>query len=268
MPRSLFKYIYGPVASWRLGISLGVDLLSRKKKTCTFDCIYCQVGKAGPFCGERKVFVPLKEIIREINSLPRRHLDYITFSGSGEPALAKNLGQAIRTVKKLKRAAVAVITNGSLLSQKDVSRDLQAADFVLVKLDAPSEALLRRINRPRADMKFSSLLKGIKKFRAGFKGKLGLQIMFIKENKDCAKEMAGLAKELQPDEIQLNTPLRPCAVKPLSKKEMEQIKSHFIRICADKIKITGVYDAVRKNVTPINKCDTLRRRGVELGVGS
>lgn len=263
-----FKYIYGPVASWRLGVSLGVDLVSQKNKACSFDCVYCQLGKTEIFTGKRKVFVPVKEIIKEINSLSCLKLDYITFSGAGEPALAKNLGQAIRAVKKIKKAKIAVITNASLLAYKGVRRDLAAADFVLVKLDAPSEAVLRRINRPLAEIKFAALLKGIKNFRAGFKGKLALQIMFVKENKGCFRELAVLVKRLHPDEVQLNTPLRPSASRPLSKKELKKIKDYFLSECGDKIKITGAYDVVRKNVTPLNKCDTSRRRGIELGVRS
>ena len=106
MTKQKFKYIYGPVSSWRLGRSLGVDPLSQKNKICTFDCIYCQVGRAKPSQVQRKIYVPTKDIIQEIKNLPKIKADYITFSGKGEPTLAKNLGILIKQIKKIRKAEV------------------------------------------------------------------------------------------------------------------------------------------------------------------
>ncbi|MDD5655136.1 MAG: radical SAM protein, partial [Candidatus Omnitrophica bacterium] len=133
-----FKYIYGPVPSWRLGSSLGIDPVSKGRKICSFDCVYCQIGKAGLFIKERKRFIDTGEIIAELAGLPPLKIDYLTFSGAGEPTLAENLGEMIKAVKAIRPEPIAVITNGSLMTQADVRQELALADFVIAKLDAYS----------------------------------------------------------------------------------------------------------------------------------
>jgi len=256
MSKAGYKYIYGPVPSWRLGSSLGIDPLSDKEKICTFDCIYCQIGKTPVFSQERKIFVTVAEIIEELDSLPSLRIDYITFSGRGEPTLAKNLGRMIKAMKKIRNEKVAVLTNSSLLDRSDVQQDLLLADFVVAKLDASSQRLFEAVNRPMETVKFDTALGAIKHFRNIYKGKLALQIMFIKENKKEASEIARIAREISPDEVQVNTPLRPCAVEPLSKKELSSIAKYF-----EGLNIVSVYEAEKKKVEPISNEDTLRRRG-------
>ncbi|MCK5584343.1 MAG: radical SAM protein, partial [Elusimicrobiales bacterium] len=136
-----FKYIFGPVPSWRLGSSLGVDLISGTRKTCSFDCVYCQVGRTLKLSSRREVFVKKSEILKEIKSLPKAKIDYITFSGMGEPTLAKNLGELIKAVKKVRPEKVAVLTNSSVLNRKDVRDELMEADFVIAKLDASNQKI-------------------------------------------------------------------------------------------------------------------------------
>jgi len=123
MTKKQYKYIYGPVPSWRLGSSLGIDPLSAKDKICSFDCIYCQIGKTTIHTKKRKVFVSAEQLIEELKSLPPVDIDYITFSGRGEPTLAKNLGEMIAEVKKIRKEPVAVLTNASLLYDKEVRED-------------------------------------------------------------------------------------------------------------------------------------------------
>ncbi|MGB3057677.1 MAG: radical SAM protein, partial [Candidatus Omnitrophota bacterium] len=209
MAKKRYKYIYGPVPSWRLGRSLGVDPISAEVKICSFDCVYCQLGKTKMLTGRRKNFVPVSKIVQEIRSLPTVKIDYITFSGAGEPTLAKNLGEMIKTVKSIRKEPVAVLTNSSLMHRKDVRKDLSHADLVVAKLDASSEKTFKEINRPLKGITLQKVIDGIKKFSAGYAGKLALQIMFIKENEKFAGEIAQLAKKIDADEIQLNTPLRP-----------------------------------------------------------
>lgn len=250
-----FKYIYGPVASWRLGRSLGVDPISGGIRVCTFNCIYCQLGKKGIYSTKRKVFVPTEKIISEIKKLPKVDIDYITFSGLGEPTLAKNLGEIIREIRKIRKEKIAVLTNSSLLNRKDVQRDLSMADFVLAKIDAGSGNLFNRINRPAKGIGFSKILHGIKQFRKNFKGKFALQIMFIRDNKQYAKQIAKLAKEINPDQIQICTPIRHSAEKPLNEPELLAITKYFkglnyISACETEIKKTK----------PIDKEATAQRR--------
>jgi len=150
------KYIYGPVASWRLGRSLGIDPLSGKERLCTFDCTYCQLGvrvaspqgKSGFFTTERKNYVSAKDVIQELKSQAEVKVDYITFSGRGEPTLALNLGELIKAVKRARKEPVAVLTNSSLLDREAVRNDLAKADLVAVKLDAWNEESFNRINKP------------------------------------------------------------------------------------------------------------------------
>jgi wyosine [tRNA(Phe)-imidazoG37] synthetase (radical SAM superfamily) len=251
-----FRFIYGPVASWRLGVSLGIDLLSPARKICNFDCIYCQLGKTLRYTKKPRVFVKTSEIIKELNRLPKIKIDYITFSGRGEPTLAKNLGEAIRAVKKLKIAPVAVLTNASLIGKSNIRKKLSFADFVIAKLDAYSQESLERINQPAKGVKFEEILRGIKRFRKAFKGKFALQMMFVEKNKEDAERLAKLAREIDPDEVQINTPLRPCKVRPLSKKELDWIKKYF-----SGLNFVSVYDVHPRRVIPLSKKETLRRRG-------
>ena len=252
-----YKYIYGPVSSWRLGSSLGVDpITSDKGKVCSFDCVYCQVGKTKQFLGTRKTFVPTKKILQEIKSLPPVKIDYITFSGAGEPTLAKNLGKLIKEIRKIKKAKIAVITNATLMNKKDVRKDLAASDLVMAKLDAHSEKLFCKVNKPFRGISFENVIKGLKKFRKLYKKKLALQIMFTKANKNYAEEISELAKSIKPDEIQINTPLRRCRIKPLSKKEIKGLKKFFKGTSC-----VSVYEKSRKKVKSIIVGTNTKRRG-------
>ena len=255
------KYIYGPVSSWRLGASLGIDPVSSDKKTCTFDCIYCQILDEGAFSKERRVFVETKRIIEEIKSLPSVKIDYFTFSGCGEPTLAKNLGELIKAVKKLRKEKIAVITNSSLIKRSDVRADLALADFVILKLDAPSEELSNAINRPVEGIEFKDILEGIKDFRKEYKNRMALQIMFVEENKDKAKELAAIATQIAPDEVQINTPLRPSGAKPLSREEIQKIKHIFSDTPGFKADIVSVYEGTTKKVSPVTTGKNLKKRG-------
>ena len=256
MRKKDFKYIYGPVPSWRLGSSLGIDPISQTGKVCTFDCVYCQLGKTEHFTNERKTFIPVTKIIEELDLLPPVQIDYITFSGRGEPTLAGNLGRMIKAIKKIRKEKIAILTNSSLLNRKDVQEDLLPADFVVAKLDADSQKVFDIVNKPIDAIKFDSIVEGIKDFRGIYKGKMALQIMFIDENKKYARNIAQLAKDINPDEVQINTPLRPCSVKPLSKTELMEIENYF-----DGLKVVSVYNAEKKKVKPISNEDTLKRRG-------
>lgn len=238
---------------------MGIDLLSQKKKVCSFDCIYCQVGKTGLKTLKRKSYVPTGEVIAELKAWPKVEIDYITFSGRGEPTLAKNLGQAIRGVKRLRREPVAVLTNASMLWRKDVRNELLAADLVAVKLDVASETDLKLINRPAKNITFAAIFRGIKQFRKQFRGKLTLQIMLMPENKTFVKNIARLAKIIRPDEIQICTPIRPSPIKPLSRQALIKIKKNFAGI-----KVISVYTVKRKRVRPISRKSTMLRRGKNL----
>ncbi len=253
---SINSIIYGPVPSWRLGRSLGVDLLSTEGKTCSFDCAYCQLGRTIHPLVERKEFVTLSRLAEELKQVKRVTADYITFSGVGEPTLAVNLGEAITLARSVLGLPVAVLTNSSLMTGEDVRHDLSLADVVVAKIDAPDEETFRQINRPFVKYRLQEIIRAIKLFREQYKGNLALQMMFISSNKDCAKEMAEIAEKLQPDEVQINTPLRPCAVRPLSPEVIAPISAEFSSLK----NVATVYEAPRPEVNPLDLKETLKRR--------
>lgn len=251
-----FKYVYGPVESWRMGKSLGVDPLSDKEKICNLDCIYCQLGKTHQFSNDRHVYVETQEVLNEIQRVNGERLDYITFSGRGEPALAKNLGEMIRGVRLIRSEEIAVITNATLLHLPEVRRDLMMADLVIVKLDACDERSFAETDQGMSGVSFEKVIEGIKKFKAGYNGKLVLQIMFVKENILHAAAIAAIAREINPNEIQINTPLRPSAALPLGPEEIKEVKKFFAGMPA-----TTVYEHHRKETIPMNAADTIKRHG-------
>jgi len=247
--------VYGPVPSWRLGRSLGVDLTPGDVKTCSFDCIYCQLGRTARPLAERTRFVSLETLAAELEAAAGVGADYVTFSGMGEPTLAANLGDAIRLARATLGLPVAVLTNSSLMTRKDVREDLACADVVVAKLDAPNQQLFERINRPLVDLSLQNIVQAIGLFRAEHRSKLALDMMFVRANKGLAAEMAALAGRLAPDEVQINTPLRPCAVAPLTPDELAAIRAEFTGLRA-----LTVYEATPPVVTPLDVGETLRRR--------
>lgn len=268
MKKKKFKYLYGPVSSWRIGSSLGVDLISRDEKVCSFDCAYCQLGETLVKTKERKIYIPTEMVVEEIKMLPPDILiDYITFSGRGEPTLAKNLGEVIKKIKAFRKEKIAVITDSSMMRDKSVRKELSLSDFVMAKLDASDQESFDKINRPVEGIRFKDVYEGIAAFRSEYRTRLAVQIMFFVMNKEEFKELAKLAFEIDPDEIEINTPLRPCKEKPLSRKEITLISDYFEdfgRRIGSKVKVISVYGAEHKKMAEaISKEDTLRRRGKE-----
>ena len=250
-----FQYVYGPVYSWRLGRSLGVDPLSSTQKICNMDCIYCQLGKTAQLTNERKVFVPADEIVDEIRRIPLHFVDHITFSGRGEPTLAKNLGEMIRKIKGLRHEKVAVITNSSLMSLPEVRADLMPADFVLAKLDAASQLSFETVDKGQT-LDLAGVIQGIVDFRSAFKGKLALQVMLVNENIESVEQIAQVARQVAPDEVQLNTPLRPSGARPVERQRLQWAKGFF-----KDMPVVSVYDAPSQEYTPMDERATMKRHG-------
>jgi len=231
------KYVYGPVPSRRLGFSLGLDLVPYK--TCTLDCIYCQLGRTTQKTAARNLYAPTADILEEIKEAVKhkKRIDYITISGSGEPTLNSGIGALIKKVKAFTTIPVAVLTNGTLLFMEDVQKDLLDADIVLPSLDAASLQVFRRVNRPHHSLKIEAILDGLKKFRKLYRGQIWLEIMLIKGFNDNAEELLSLrnaVSEIQPDMVYLNTVVRPPAeiyAKPLRSDEMMIAKNYFDNHC-------------------------------------
>jgi wyosine [tRNA(Phe)-imidazoG37] synthetase (radical SAM superfamily) len=207
--------VFGPVASRRLGRSLGVDPLPFK--TCHWNCVYCQLGRTAPLRAERRVYVPEEDVLAEVRAAMARlegAIDWITFAGSGEPTLHAGLGRMIREVKALTRTPVAVLTSGALLFQEDVRRDLLPADAVLPSLDAGTERTYRAVNRPWPALTFDRLVEGLVAFRAEYRGRLWVEVMLVGGLNDSDGEleaMAAVLRRVRPDRVHVNVPTRPPA---------------------------------------------------------
>jgi len=233
--------IYGPVSSWRLGRSLGVDPICSAGKICSFDCVYCSLGRTTKKTMDRGVFVSSRIVKLNLEkALKKVKPDIITFSGTGEPTLAKNLGELIETVKEVSKLPIAVLTNSSLKFRKDVRRDLAKADIVKGKLDASNDDILGIVNRPHEEISLSKIVGGLKKFRKEFDGRFAIEVMFVPENKNFSDEIAEIVATIEPDDVQINTPLRKSPAKPLTREELKKVEKSF-----HGINYRSVYEAKR-----------------------
>ena len=231
------NYVYGPVPSRRLGFSLGVDIVPYK--TCTINCIYCQIGKTTHKTLNRVPYAQKADILNEVKEVLSRkqQIDYITFSGSGEPTLNSDIGVLIKEVKALTSLPVAVLTNGTLLFRDDVQKDLLNADVVIPSLDAASSQIFRSVNRPHHLLNIETIIDGLKAFRKRYRGRMWLEIMLIKDFNDSIEELSLIRdaiSEIQPDRVHLNTVIRPPSelfAKPLSREEMAAVKKILDEDC-------------------------------------
>jgi wyosine [tRNA(Phe)-imidazoG37] synthetase (radical SAM superfamily) len=240
-----YLHLYGPVPSRRLGRSLGIDLVPHK--ICTYDCIYCQIGKTTEKTLSRKEYVPVKEVLEEVRSFLKGEtpsIDYLSLTGSGEPTLHSRIRSVVEGIKTITSIPVAVLTNGSLLYEEEVRQDLHRADVVLPSLDAVSSEVFMKINRPRPGFSIEKVIEGLVEFRKVYKGQIWLEILFCRDVNDGKEELLRMKKvidRIQPDCIHLNTVVRPPSEKwtvPLNQKEMEEIRAFF----GEKAEIISEFD--------------------------
>jgi wyosine [tRNA(Phe)-imidazoG37] synthetase (radical SAM superfamily) len=234
------KHVFGPVPSRRLGRSLGIDLVPFK--TCTFDCLYCQLGATGSTTVEGQESVEIDEVIAELREKLSTRPDYITMSGSGEPTLYLHLRELIERVRELTDIPVAVITNGSLLWDSAVRTALAAADLVAPSLDAGDEKTFRIVNRPHEDISFDRLVDGLVTFRREYGGQYWLEVLLLEgitDSEEQVGKIARIAARIKPDRVQLNTCVRPGAdakarlVEPRRLLELATLFSPAAEVIAD-----------------------------------
>jgi wyosine [tRNA(Phe)-imidazoG37] synthetase (radical SAM superfamily) len=223
----MYKHIFGPVPSRRLKMSLGVDLVPHK--VCNLNCVYCECGKTTDMIMERKEYVPTEEVLKELDHFLQNNLppDYITFSGSGEPLLHSGAGKIINYVKKkYPGIPLAVLTNGTLLSDKKVRSEILKADLVLPSLDAATQKSFLKINRPSKLIDLDKYIQGLIDFRKEYKGRIWLEIFILpgyNDGKENLEELRKAVVKIKPDLIQLNSLDRPGAVKGLKPATYEQL---------------------------------------------
>jgi wyosine [tRNA(Phe)-imidazoG37] synthetase (radical SAM superfamily) len=226
----MYRYLFGPVPSRRLGISLGIDLLPMK--TCTLNCIYCECGRTTDLTVDRKEYVPLDKVKAEYLQYLAHHPlpDYVTFSGSGEPTLNRRIGEIIRFIQSRKPAvSVAVLTNGTLFSDRQVRFELKEASVVIPSLDAATDKVFRKINRPYPRLNTITMIDGLVRFRREYHGQLWLEVFILPGLNDTTAELTALKQAIEriaPDRIQLNTLDRPGAVNDIrtaDRGELERV---------------------------------------------
>lgn len=251
-------FIFGPVPSRRLGMSLGVDLVPRK--VCSLDCVYCEVGTTTKLTTERMEYVPYEKVVNELtdylenNPVP----DFITLSGFGEPMLNSRAGDVINFIKQhYPGLKVAVLTNGTLLKDKEVRNELKNADLVLPSMDAATDKVFKKLNRPEKHLKVQAHLEGLKSFRSEFKGEIWLEVFILPGYNDSSQEIGEIKKainEINPDKIQLNTLDRPGAVEGLRPASHEELVAIQNQLDFENIEIVAA--AARRKETKAYRNDT------------
>ncbi len=226
----MYRYLFGPVPSRRLGMSLGVDLVP--KKVCSLNCVYCEVGKTTKLTTERREYILYDKVTKELEHYFANNPDpdYITFSGSGEPTLNARIGDVLQFIKRRKpEIPVAVLTNGTLFYDKKVRRDLMDASVVLPSLDAATETTFQKINRPARGLTVEKYIQGLVEFRKEYSGQIWLEVFIAPGYNDNEIDLNALKKafdQIKPDQIQLNTLDRPgtvAGIHPASHENLQKI---------------------------------------------
>jgi len=224
----MYKYLFGPVPSRRLGMSLGVDLVPHK--VCSLDCVYCECGVTTNLVVKRKEYIPYETVISELELYFKNSPDpdYITFSGSGEPTLNSRIGDVLNFIKlKKPDIPIAVLTNGTLFYNKQVRSELLKADLVLPSLDAASTLSFQKINRPNSELNIENYIQGLVDFRKEFSGKIWLETLIIPGYNDHQEELERLKEayvKISPDRIQINTLDRPGALQDIRSATLEELQ--------------------------------------------
>jgi len=230
----MYKHLFGPVPSRRLGMSLGIDLIP--KKVCSLNCVYCEVGKTTKLTTNRMEYVKFDHVIAELKQFMSNNpkIDYITFSGSGEPTLNSRIGEVLNYIRKdYPDVKTAILTNGTLLFNQNLRKELLNADVILPSLDAASQSVFEKIDRPDSNLKIEAYIQGLIDLRKEYKGNIWLEIFLLKDYNDSKEELDLLKNtilKINPDSIQLNTLDRPGTVAnlvPLSKNELQEIIDYW-----------------------------------------
>lgn len=228
----MYKYVFGPVPSRRLGISLGIDLV--KDKRCNFNCVYCECGATKEYTEERKQYVDLNQLKKEIDQVLKKVTpDYITFSGSGEPTLNSDLGVIAHWIKENYKIKTALITNSSLFYKDEVIEESLEFDLIIPTLNAITENVFQKINRSSKECSIEKIKLGLEKLSKKFKGSIYIEFFVIEginDTEDELKKYVEYLKTIKYTKLQLNSLARKGAedwVKPVSKVHLEKIKKYF-----------------------------------------
>ena len=253
----MYKYLFGPVPSRRLGKSLGLDMVA--PKTCNMNCVFCECGVTREFVTERKSYINIEEAKKEIiDFLKTSKPDCITFSGDGEPTLSRDLGEMINWIKDNTDVKVVVITNSALLYDKKVRDEISRADIIIPTINSAVDITFKKINRPQKNISADMIKEGIKLLGEEFKGKIYLETFIIEGINDSEEELLKLAEFLQNvkyTKMQLNKLDRPGTEKwvlPASPERLEYIKNYLEGKGLHNVEVLGKFhidekDKIEKN---------------------
>ncbi|WP_027400551.1 radical SAM protein [Anaerovorax odorimutans] len=254
---SEMKYVFGPVPSRRLGISLGISPIP--KKTCNYSCVYCQLGRTNPLTNKRTMFFPIDDIISEFEQIQKSKIKYdvITIVGEGEPTLYLGLGELIYAIKERTQIPIAVITNGALLYDVEVRNALYSADIVLPTIDAYNQNTLKEINRPHGSIDFDKVKEGMIEFSKNYKGQLWIETMLIdgmNDSLDFLNKYKKFLKNFKYERLYINTPVRPPAeefVRPIDSEKMKKAVDILEGISIDLLESEGFHSEIKDHYKAI-----------------
>ena len=228
-----FKHLFGPVPSRRLGRSLGVDLTPFK--TCTLDCIFCQLGRTTRQTLDRQEYVSVAGVTKELQDWIEAggQADYVTLAGSGEPTLNTGFGEVLKFVHERTAIPTALLSNGTLFWQSGVREAAKEADVVKLSLSVWDQFSFEHVNRPHPDLSLVNIMEGYRAFRNTFQGKLWIEVFLLwgmNSVRHDVEKIAELVNAIGPDEIHLNTAVRPPSENfalPMPQSKMEELTGLF-----------------------------------------
>lgn len=238
----MFKHVFGPVPSRRLGISLGVDLVL--PKSCNMNCIFCECGATKKLTLKRERFKDPEEIKEEIKEVLKKiKPDYITFSGSGEPTLSKDIGEIIDWIKEHTDVKVCVITNGLLLDDSVVVNEIKNADLIIPTLNSVDNMIFKKINRPSVSSDVSQIMAGLKNLSEKYLGEIYLESFIIEglnDSDEHTEKMVKFLKNIKFTKLQLNSLDRVGTekwVKATSQEILRRIKDKYVELGIENVEI-------------------------------
>lgn len=249
----MFKHVFGPVPSRRLGVSLGVDLVT--PKSCNMNCVFCECGATRALKSKRESFKDIDEVKNEIlEAIKIVKPDYITFSGSGEPTLSNDLGKIIEWIKSNLEIKVCVITNSLLLEDNEVVKELEKADLIMPTLNSVDNLIFKKINRPSAQIDVSQVMRGLENLSKKYKGKIYIESFIIEglnDSNEHTEKMVAFLKNINFTKLQLNTLDRPGTenwVQPASYETMQRIKNKYLELGISNVEIVKEMKELDKKI--------------------
>lgn len=253
--------VYGPVPSRRFGLSLGVDLVP--VKTCTFDCVYCQVGATTELTVERRDSVAIARVLADVEQALQRgpRPEVITLAGSGEPTLYRSLGELVRRLHALTDVPVLLLTNGSLFGQEDVAREVLEVDLLAPSLDAGDERTFRRVNRPHPQLTFDGFLAGLRDVTHRFSGPVHLEVMLVQglnDGRESLEAIAALLPELRTSTVDINTVVRPAGI-PGARATSPETLEYARRLFGPRARVIAGFPSRETSTTAMDPLSDERR---------